>query len=201
VWENLQTFLARHKSDEVHSFGRLFKENQPGKSYYSGGSGIIFSNALLHKLGKAVGDDGLKSEVWARPINGPEDAQTSKSLRQACHRRCSAGFFSCIRVRVLPCTTLMTRHRWDCTVLGLKGFLTIRNLPGLCKCTSPQTAVCLFFHTNHHDAKALDLTSPAPAAVRELMHAHAGSSTWTLSVRPTLMERRYFSRWGQGTNK
>ena len=93
VWENLQTFLARHKSSQVHSFGRLFKENQPGKSYYSGGSGIIFSNALLHKLGEAVGNDGLKSKVWARPINGPEDAQTSKSLRQVCRwlAVCSQG--------------------------------------------------------------------------------------------------------------
>jgi hypothetical protein len=28
-----------------------------------------------------VGDGGIKSKVWAGPINGPEDAQTAKSMR------------------------------------------------------------------------------------------------------------------------
>jgi hypothetical protein len=77
VWENLHRFLARYNTDEEHTFGRLFKEHEPEKSYYSGGSGIIFSRATLAKLGRLVGADGIRSKVWATPVNGPEDVQTS----------------------------------------------------------------------------------------------------------------------------
>ena len=73
VMENLRNFLGRHDTNQRHTFGRLFKEDQEGKSYYSGGSGIIFSKGTLQTLGRLVGGDGIKSKVWAGSVNNMND--------------------------------------------------------------------------------------------------------------------------------
>eukprot|EP00041_Stephanoeca_diplocostata_P021214 m.489409 g.489409 ORF g.489409 m.489409 type:complete len:679 (-) comp21767_c0_seq1:154-2190(-) len=79
--DHMRQFLQRYNPTEQLYFGRQFlPQGDINRSYYSGGSGIVFSRGTLVRLGSSVGDN-VTHAVWATPFNGPEDGQTSKTLR------------------------------------------------------------------------------------------------------------------------
>ena len=51
-----------------------------GSDLHAFSSGRVPFNPLAMPF-QEVGGDGIKSPVWSKPINSPEDVATSKSLR------------------------------------------------------------------------------------------------------------------------
>lgn len=79
LMDNLHRFLAAQDKTKLVHFGRRFKV---GKSlYFSGGSGIVMSQATVKMMGKEFEGDADHKD-WAGPHHGtgPEDLMTSSSL-------------------------------------------------------------------------------------------------------------------------